>query len=432
MRIECVFGVRIFAVWCSLLVAGIVQAENVTIEVGYLSAPAEAENWFRKEIASFEEAHPGIQVKLIAPVEPNHEFFPLHKNPPLPRNIIGIDSYLGYEIPYLAERRVLVPIDTFTPDPGFDRSGFYENQWESVTYEEKVWGVPWAAWSDVLVCDWSLFEKAGITEPPKTWEEFADIAKSLTRDLDGDGKIDQWGLRLNVREDTLVHIILTMILQRGGSISKDGQFDLSHPACREAFQFIHDLHQVDKVVELDERSIDVIQRESPGRFGMYLISSHRVADIARYSNLRLAHIPGAESTETSFNVRRLYLSIMKSTPAEEQASWSFIKWMSRKDISLPEAYRGFPARSDLLQRTDFRKLIESNVQAPFIVLEAQRYGRDIPGNRVVNFLSGAQTLMRPMLGTLRDISRYDRALVRALADANAAIQPIETERKRAF
>ncbi|MFC4222707.1 extracellular solute-binding protein [Lysinibacter cavernae] len=38
-----------------------------------------------------------------------------------------------------------------------------------------------------------LFEEAGITEPPATWEEFIEVGKKLTKDTDGDGTIDQWG-----------------------------------------------------------------------------------------------------------------------------------------------------------------------------------------------------------------------------------------------
>ncbi len=38
-----------------------------------------------------------------------------------------------------------------------------------------------------------LFAEAGITEPPATWDEFIAVGKKLTKDTDGDGKIDQWG-----------------------------------------------------------------------------------------------------------------------------------------------------------------------------------------------------------------------------------------------
>jgi len=39
----------------------------------------------------------------------------------------------------------------------------------------------------------SMFAAAGLTEPPKTYQEFLEYGKQLTLDTDGDGAIDQWG-----------------------------------------------------------------------------------------------------------------------------------------------------------------------------------------------------------------------------------------------
>lgn len=39
-----------------------------------------------------------------------------------------------------------------------------------------------------------LFQTAGISAPPRTWAEFVSDARKLTKDTNGDGKIDQWGL----------------------------------------------------------------------------------------------------------------------------------------------------------------------------------------------------------------------------------------------
>lgn len=39
-----------------------------------------------------------------------------------------------------------------------------------------------------------LFKAAEVGSPPKTWSEFVSVAKKLTKDTDGDGKTDQWGL----------------------------------------------------------------------------------------------------------------------------------------------------------------------------------------------------------------------------------------------
>jgi multiple sugar transport system substrate-binding protein len=53
--------------------------------------------------------------------------------------------------------------------------------------------IPWVAGVTTMFYNTKMFEAAGISEPPTTWDEFVEDAKKLTIDTDGDGEIDQWG-----------------------------------------------------------------------------------------------------------------------------------------------------------------------------------------------------------------------------------------------
>ena len=63
------------------------------------------------------------------------------------------------------------------------------------TEDGKVDGLPQEGCNWALFYRKDLFEKAGLDpeKPPKTWDEFLECAKALTKDTDGDGKIDQYG-----------------------------------------------------------------------------------------------------------------------------------------------------------------------------------------------------------------------------------------------
>ena len=54
-----------------------------------------------------------------------------------------------------------------------------------------------------------------IPEPPKTWAEFEAIACALAKDLDGDGKLDQYGTAFRPPNP---EIFLTFLVQAGGDI----------------------------------------------------------------------------------------------------------------------------------------------------------------------------------------------------------------------
>ncbi|MCI9101835.1 MAG: extracellular solute-binding protein [Lachnospiraceae bacterium] len=52
--------------------------------------------------------------------------------------------------------------------------------------------MPWQNNTSAMVYRKDLFEEKGI-EIPKNWDEFLEAAKTLTEDLDGDGKVDRYG-----------------------------------------------------------------------------------------------------------------------------------------------------------------------------------------------------------------------------------------------
>lgn len=86
------------------------------------------------------------------------------------------------------------PVNTF-PDFEDVKKTFVPVVIESTRYGNNYYGLPSSAIVFILVCNKDLFDAEGIA-PPKTWSEFRTAAKRLTKDTDGDGKTDQWGLVL--------------------------------------------------------------------------------------------------------------------------------------------------------------------------------------------------------------------------------------------
>ena len=74
-----------------------------------------------------------------------------------------------------------------------------EEDWRNYT-DQPVYFLPWTIGTMILGYRTDLFKEAGIVDeegnpkPPETWEEFLEAAKKLTVDLDGDGKIDRYGV----------------------------------------------------------------------------------------------------------------------------------------------------------------------------------------------------------------------------------------------
>lgn len=65
-----------------------------------------------------------------------------------------------------------------------------------VTEGGKVFGLPKNVSPIMLTYNREMLAAAGITAPPKTWAEFRDVAKKLTKATKDGGPIDQWGTLL--------------------------------------------------------------------------------------------------------------------------------------------------------------------------------------------------------------------------------------------
>src|SRR5512135_817984 len=59
------------------------------------------------------------------------------------------------------------------------KSGIFPSAWNGVTRNGKIYGMPWLMDTKYFMYNKDMLDKAGITAPPKTWEELVDQAKTL-------------------------------------------------------------------------------------------------------------------------------------------------------------------------------------------------------------------------------------------------------------
>ncbi|WP_404286935.1 ABC transporter substrate-binding protein [Glutamicibacter arilaitensis] len=75
-----------------------------------------------------------------------------------------------------------------------------------------------------------MFDEAGISKAPTTWDEFVSDAKKLTKDTDSDGKVDQYGFALaGQRVSNNAHAAFILGMQNGGELyTSDGKPDFTN------------------------------------------------------------------------------------------------------------------------------------------------------------------------------------------------------------
>lgn len=99
----------------------------------------------------------------------------------------------------------------------------------------------------------SLLEREGIEDiytlmdnGEWNWDKMLEIAQKVTKDLDGDGTIDQWGFA----QDDMQVLPMALIAGNGGNIVENGEFVLDSPQAIEALQYYQDLNLRHKVIAM--------------------------------------------------------------------------------------------------------------------------------------------------------------------------------------
>lgn len=135
---------------------------------------------------------------------------------------------------------------------------FYPVSLIPVTVDAKTYGIPMNTVAMTLVYNKKLFEEAGIAGAPKTWDEFRETAKKLTRSSTGGKNIDRWGFAF-VMAPAGFDLRFSAMLRGFGAdfLTKDGQHSaLDTPEAKAAFNFILDLILDDKSVPPGVTQVD--------------------------------------------------------------------------------------------------------------------------------------------------------------------------------
>ena len=103
------------------------------------------------------------------------------------------------------------------------KSDILDVAWATVTRPNgEISGVPFLIESLVVLYNQTLFERDGIAPPtpehPWTWEDLRKAARMLTKDIDGDGAVDQYGVGIGLRNSA--NIIMNTSISFGGSFFK--------------------------------------------------------------------------------------------------------------------------------------------------------------------------------------------------------------------
>jgi len=211
----------------------------------------------------------------------------------------------------------------------FDESDFYGEALDGFRFDGALTCLPQNASSLVVYYNKALFDAAGVSvpEPGWTWAEMVEKAKKLTKDTDGDGKPDQFGLGV----DTELIRVAPFVWSNGGELvddqSKPTTLALGSPNATEVLEDFLDLYRVDEVIpsEQEIESEDVDARFQSGKMAMVFNSRRSTPGYRAVADLDfdVAPLP-VYKKPTSILHADAYCQSAAST--RKDAAWTFIEF----------------------------------------------------------------------------------------------------------
>ncbi|QKV54072.1 ABC transporter substrate-binding protein [Comamonas antarctica] len=285
--------------------------------------------------ADFMKANPNIKLTPIYAgtyQETIVKALTAHKSgkPPATSVLLSTDMFT------LIDEDAIVPIDQFvkTADDQAWLKGFYPAFMANSQTGGKTWGVPFQRSTVVMYYNKDLFKQAGLdpNRAPQTWKELSDAAQKLTR-KDASGKVVQYGIQIP-STGFGYWMLQTLTTPNGVLLANDTgtKVTLDHPKVIEALDYWVNLARQgvhpSGVVEWGTTPKDFIEQKA----AIIVTTTGNLTNLKANAkfDFGVGQIAGNVRKGSPTGGGNFYI-FKKSTPAQQQAAFEFIKWVTQPE-----------------------------------------------------------------------------------------------------
>ncbi|GLY71700.1 ABC transporter substrate-binding protein [Amycolatopsis taiwanensis] len=257
-------------------------------------------------------------------------------------DIVIVDSS---QVAQLGDAKLLVDLtDRVTPI----KDQFFAGNVAAATSKGVTYGVPFDTSNVALFWNKKMFEKAGIANPPTTWDELRSVAKELTGG-------DKYGYMLGAKGYGSF-LFWPWLWQNGGKVTNEDytKATFNDAAGQEAWEFYSGLHLKDKVVPPTFLGVTDSwdQFEQPfitEQVAMMAAGDFAVAPLKKGNpGLEYAVAPLPKKINAATVQGGNVVSVTKAAKNVDLA-WKFVSWLTsaEQEKVLQDGYQRLPARTDV-------------------------------------------------------------------------------------
>ena len=252
-------GVLALAVCMTLSVTGCGKPEEksqhrVTLTLACWEGP-EGLASLMKLLDRYKKMHPNVDIEIQQ--VPGNQYYQRLKIQ-FAAGVAPDIMQLAYDqLPSFAERNTLEPLDRLIKRDRFPVGEMFPELIPALKYKGKFYGLPRGWTTFVLYYNKDMFREAGVPFPREgwTWDDFLNACKKVTKDVDGDGRVDQFGCDAPTQADGIAY----WIWQNGGRMFTPDMKKclLDSPEAIEAVQFLSDCQYKYHVFPTPEQAQDL-------------------------------------------------------------------------------------------------------------------------------------------------------------------------------
>lgn len=190
-------------------------------------------DYFNQLIARFEAENPGVKVRWVdipwAAMENKILTAVSAKTAP---DVVNLNPGFASQ---LASRNAWLELDSRVPESV--RQQYLPNIWKDSTLNGKSFGLPWYLTSRVTIYNKDLLQKAGISQPPATYAQLAQVAKQIK---DQTGK---YAFFVTVVPGDSGEVLESFVQMGVELVDAQGKAAFNTPKGKAAFQYWVDFYQ---------------------------------------------------------------------------------------------------------------------------------------------------------------------------------------------
>lgn len=277
-----------------------------------------------RAIERFEESHPQVKVRYTSGIE-KKDYSEWCAKRILEGEMPDVFMVLDTDFNQYCSLGILQELNTFMEsDLEFQSEEIFQTAMDiGKGMEEIQYALPYEVVPTMLFVNKTLLRQEGIEMPQQdwTWDEFMEICRKVTKDTDGDGRIDQFGTYNYSWQDA-------MYTSGGSAFDNERQkVDFSNQYVVESLKFMKELLALNQGENVTQEDFDAGKVAfMPLTFAEYRTYKTYPYKIKKYSNFQwdCTTFPGRTKGENISKVDALLIGINHDS-TEKELAWEFLK-----------------------------------------------------------------------------------------------------------